>query len=94
MKQMKIKDDVDMWKLTKPPFNFSYAVDWLSNNKYNANFYCKKVYTSNDRDDKLYYEIKEVDRIIKLPRIDGVLDATIYDLVKADFVEVIETDGN
>lgn len=94
MKQMKIKDDVDLWKLTKPPFNFTFAVDHLSTSRYNANFYCKKVYTGNDNDDKTFYMIKEFDRIIRLPRLDGALDDTLYTLIINDLVEVVETDGN
>lgn len=95
MRQMKIKDDVDLWKLTKPPFNFVFVVDYmLSTSEYNANFYCKKVYTGNENDDKTFYSIKEYDRIIRIPRLDGALDDTLYTLIANDLVEVVETDGN
>ncbi len=94
MKQIKIKDNIDLYKLTMPPFNFSFVIDYACVDKYKANFYCKKIYTGNDNDDKTFYRIFEYDRIIRIPRLDGALDDTLYHLIKNDLTEVIETDGN
>lgn len=76
---LKIKDDVDLKELEK--FGF----------KYNAFFNncCKKVYLNNENDDKNFYEIKGTTREIKLDRLDGQLDDTLYDLIKADLVEKV-----
>lgn len=74
---LKIKDNVDLEELKK--FKF----------KTYANGYYKKVYLKNDNDDKNFYEISKHDRIIELTRLDGELDDTLYDLIKADIVEKV-----
>ena len=73
---LKIKDDVDLKELEK--FGF----------KKFPNGYFKKVYLANDDDDRVCYQISN-DRIIKITRLDGELDNTLYDLIKADLVEKI-----
>lgn len=53
--------------------------------------YFKKVYLANDEDDRICYHIFEVDRFIRITRLDGEeLDGTLYDLIKADLVEKVE----
>jgi hypothetical protein len=74
---LRIKEGIDLKELEK--FGFK---------KY-ANGYYKKVYLKNDNDDKNFYEISKHDRIIELTRLDGELDDTLYDLIKADMVERI-----
>ena len=39
----------------------------------------KKVYLNNDNDDKNFYVINPITRIIELTRLDGELDNTLYD---------------
>lgn len=50
----------------------------------------KKVYLNNDNDDKNFYEINPITRIIELTRLDGELDDTLYDLIKDGLVEKID----
>ncbi|MBR1540710.1 MAG: hypothetical protein IJ629_06135 [Clostridia bacterium] len=76
---LKIKDDVDLKELEK--FGFSY------NRIYGG--YTKKVYLKNDSDDKNFYVIRENSRIIKITRLDGKLDDTLYDLIQANLVEKV-----
>ncbi len=77
---LKIKDDVDLEKLKE--FGFS-------TNKYYPLSYVKKVYLRNENDDKNFYHINKKSRKIKLTRLDGELDNTLYDLIKADLVEKV-----
>lgn len=77
---LKIKDNVDFGKLYKYGFKFR-AED---------NYMVKKVYLNNDNDDKNFYQISMATRIIELTRLDGELDDTLYDLIKADMVEKVE----
>ena len=74
---LKIKNNVDLKKIEK--FGFD---------KY-PNGYFKKVYLCNDDDDRVCYRINN-DRIIQITRLDGELDNTLYDLIKADLVEKVE----
>ena len=75
---LKIKDNVDLRELMM--FRFIKRED---------NCWVKKVYLGNADDDKNFYEISEEDRIIQLTRLDGQLDTTLYDLIKADLVEKV-----
>lgn len=77
---LKIKDNIDLKELVAFGFNYN---DFFRE-------YCKKVYLCNDNDDKNYYEISCKTRIIKLKRLDGELDDTLYDLIKADLVEKVK----
>ncbi len=74
---LKIKDSVDLKELEK--FGFKKFPDG----------YFKKVYLANADDDKVYYRIDN-NRIIKITRLDGELDNTIYDLIQAGLVEKVE----
>lgn len=78
---LKIKKYVDLKDLEK--FGFKKSL-------YYEDDYVKKVYLSNADDDKNFYRINSKTREIRLTRIDGELDSTIYDLVKADVVEKVE----
>ncbi len=49
--------------------------------------YVKKVYLNNSDDDKNFYDIDPKTRIVNLTRLDGLLDDTIVQLVKAGFIE-------
>ena len=53
------------------------------------NYLVKKVYVGNESDDKLFYEINPLSRIIEITRLDGDLDDTLYDLIKDDLVEKV-----
>lgn len=77
---LKIKDDVKLEELEK--FGFS-------TNKYYPLSYVKKVYLRNENDDKNFYHINKKTRIIKLTRLDGELDNTLYDLITAGLVEKV-----
>ena len=77
---LKIKDDVELEKLKE--FGFT-------TNKYYPLSYVKKVYLRNENDDKNFYHINKKSRKIKLTRLDGELDNTLYDLIKADLVEKV-----
>lgn len=74
---LKIKDDVDLGELEK--FGFEKF----------PNGYFKKAYLINDNDDKVCYSINNK-RIIKITRLDGELDNTLYDLIQAGLVEKVE----
>ena len=81
---LKIKDNVDLKELKKFGFknirNYGYTAYRIA--------YFKKVYLRNDNDDRVCYEIGK-DKIIKITRLDGELDNTLYDLIKADLVEKV-----
>lgn len=74
---LRIKKDVDLKELEK--FGF----------KEFPNGFFKKVYLTNDDDDRVCYRIKE-DREIRITRLDGQLDSTLYDLIQANLVEKVE----
>ena len=78
---LKIKDNVDLKELEKFGFNSS---------KYYPLSYVKKVYLCNEDDDKNFYRISKQTREIFLTRLDGELDDTLYNLIKADLVEKVE----
>lgn len=71
---LKIREDFNIKELEK--YGFTYY----------PNGYFKKVYLANDDDDRVCYRINPVDRIIRITRLDGELDDTLYDLIKADIV--------
>lgn len=48
--------------------------------------YVKKVYLCNEDDDKNFYDIDPKTRLLRLTRLDGELDNTIINLVKAGFI--------
>ena len=75
---LKIKDNVDLKELEK--FGFQY----VSSEYYD--YYWKKVYLNNDMDDRIIYKILD-DGEIQIVRLDGELDDTLYDLIKANLVE-------
>lgn len=77
---LKIKDNVDLKKL------WDYGFVWRTSD----NYMVKKVYLNNDTDDKNFYQINPITRVIELTRLDGALDDTLYDLIKADLVEKID----
>jgi hypothetical protein len=77
---LKIKDDVDLEELK----NFGF-----STNKFYPLSYVKKVYLCNENDDKNFYHINKKSRKIKLTRLDGELDDTLYDLIQAGLVEKV-----
>lgn len=56
---------------------------------YNPLSYVKKVYLNNENDDKNFYRISKSSRKIELTRLDGELDDTLYDLIRADLVEKV-----
>lgn len=78
---LKIKDNVDLKELEK--FGFQY----VSSEYYD--YYWKKVYLGNDMDDRIIYKILD-DGEIQIIRLDGELDDTLYDLIKADLVEKVD----
>lgn len=75
---LKIVDDIDLKELEK--FGFIKRED---------GYWVKKVYLKNENDDKNFYQISEKSRIIELTRLDGELDDTLYDLIKAGLVEKV-----
>lgn len=79
---LKIKDNVDLKELEK--FGFKY----VSSEYYD--YYFLKRYLGNDEDDRICYQIGIDDREIRIVRLDGELDTTLYDLIKADLVEKVE----
>ena len=79
---LKIKDNIDFAELYNYGFKFR-AED---------NHMVKKVYLNNDNDDKNFYKISMATRIIELSRLDGELDNTLFDLIKADLVEEVNKD--
>lgn len=80
---LKIKDNVDLKKLAN--FGFIERQDTKTKNV----CYVKKVYLSNDNDDRVCYKIVENDRRIQITRLDGEIDSTLYDLIKADIIEKV-----
>ncbi len=76
---LKIKDEVELKELEK--FGFLDRDD---------ESYVKKVYLKNDNDDKNLYVIYKKTHIIDLARLDGELDDTLYDLIKANLVEKVD----
>lgn len=81
---LKIKDNVDLKELEK--FGFKYIEDLLTK----APYYFKKTYLKNDDDDRICYHVEVNTRKIIISRLDGDLDNTLYDLIKADLVEKVE----
>lgn len=53
------------------------------------NYLVKKVYLNNADDDKNFYQINPVTRIIELTRLDGELDDTLFELTKDGLVEKV-----
>ena len=76
---LKIKDDINLRYLVK------YGFIWRTND----NYMVKKVYLKNDNDDKNFYQINPITKIIELTRLDGELDGTLYDLIKDGLVEKV-----
>lgn len=76
---LKIKNYIDLRIL----LNYGFVI------REEDNYLVKKVYLENDNDDKNFYQINPLTRIIELTRLDGELDDTLYDLIKADLVEKI-----
>jgi len=74
---LKIKENVDLKELEK--FGF----------KEFPNGFFKKSYLANNDDDRVCYRIKE-DREVRITRLDGQLDDTLYDLIQASLVEKLE----
>ena len=81
---LKIKDNVDLKELEK--FGFKYIEDLLTKKPY----YFKKKYLENANDDRICYHIEVNTRKIIISRLDGDLDNTLYDLIKADLIEKVE----
>lgn len=71
---LKVKDNIDLKELER--FKFKKSL-------YYEDDYVKKVYLKNDSDDKNVYRINNKTREIRLTRIDGELDDTLYDLIQA-----------
>lgn len=82
---LKIRDNVDLKELEK--FGFKYIEDSLTKKPY----YFKKTYLENDDDDRICYHIEVNTRKIIISRLDGDLDNTLYDLIKANLVEKVES---
>lgn len=76
---LKIKGYIDLLKLQ----DYGFVI------REKDNYLVKKVYLGNNNDDKNFYEINPLTRIIQLTRLDGELDDTLYDLIKADLVEKV-----
>lgn len=76
---LKIKNEVNLKELERFGFKESYFDD----------SYRKKVYLGNDDDDRVVYRIDKKTRIIRITRLDGELDDTLYDLIKANLVEKV-----
>lgn len=77
-KRIKLRSKVDLNKLKD--FDFKYLED--------EHCWFKKVYMCNDNDDRVCYRIDEADRIIQITRLDGELDATLYDLISNNLTEI------
>ena len=77
---LKIKNNVDLKELGK--YGFVIRTE--------DNCLVKKVYLGNVNDDKNFYQINPITRIIELKRLDNELDDTLYDLIKADLVEKVQ----
>ena len=67
----------------------NYGFNYVSKNEKHHDCYFKKVYLKNDEDHRICYEIELPSMEIKITRLDGQLDDTLYDLIKADLVEKI-----
>ena len=80
---LKIKDDVDLRELER--FGFKLRIE--------DNYYVKKVYLKNADDDKNFYKVHPIYRKIELTRLDGELDTTLYDLIKANLVEKVDNNA-
>ena len=81
---LKIKDNVDLKELEK--FGFKYIEDLFTKKPY----FFKKTYLENADDDRICYHIEVNTRKIIISRLDGDLDDTLYDLIKADLVEKVD----
>lgn len=82
MKKIKIVDNVDLKELEK--FGFHKVDGSLG--------FCSKEVKYNDFDEMDYF-VNTNTRIIEINTYDGgdePLDSTLYDLIKADLVEVVE----
>ena len=77
---LKIKNYIDLRIL----LNYGFKI------REEDNYLVKKVYLGNDNDDKNFYQINPITRIIELTRLDGELDDTLYDLIKDDLVEKVK----
>lgn len=77
---LKIKEGIPLRVL------LSYGFVWRKED----NYMVKKVYLENDEDDKNFYQINPITRIIELKRLDNELDDTLYDLIKDGIVEKVE----
>ena len=77
---LKIKNYIDLRIL----LNYGFEI------REEDNYLVKKVYLKNDNDDKNFYQINPITRIIELTRLDGELDDTLYDLIKDDLVEKVK----
>ena len=64
----------------------NYGFKYVSKNEKEHDCYFKKVYLCNANDDKVCYEIQFPDMEIKITRLDGELDNTLYDLIMANLV--------
>ena len=77
---LKIKDEIPLRIL------LSYDFVWRKDD----NYIVKKVYLKNADDDKNFYQINPITRIIELTRLDGELDNTLYDLINDGLVEKVD----
>lgn len=77
---LKIKDEIPLRIL------LSYDFVWRKDD----NYIVKKVYLKNADDDKNFYRINPITRIIELTRLDGELDNTLYDLINDGLVEKVD----
>lgn len=77
---LKIKNYIDLRIL----LNYGFEI------REKDNYLVKKVYLKNDNDDKNFYQINPITRIIELTRLDSELDDTLYDLIKDDLVEKVK----
>lgn len=76
---LKIKNYLDLRELEH------YGFVWRTDD----NYMVKKVYLNNDNDDKNFYQINPITRVIELTRLDGELDNTLYDLITDELVEKV-----
>lgn len=80
MERIKIKNKVDLKRLEDYGFNLVETED--------GNCWFKKVYMANDDDDRVCYRINESDRIVRITRLDGELDSTLYKLISDKLTEI------
>ena len=71
---LRIKNDCNLQELEQ--YGFTKSLFYENN-------YVKKVYLKNDDDDKNFYIVDKFTRKIRLTRLDGELDNTLYDLIQA-----------